>query len=318
MSGHMTTTTQHMVRANVWTRELKDIALEELQGTKYVKWLEFPDGDTLNMPSIGEMESRDYVEGQQIEYTSLDTGNFTFTIQEYKSAATYITAKARQDWFYAAQLEAMFIPKAQRALAVAMEEKLLRVGPDAQTLGNANLINGAKHRFVASGTNATVTPQDFLNARYALRKAFMPTDNLVAIVDPSVAQSIGKMTNIVNVSFNPRWEGIVREGVTSGMQFRFNIFGIDIYESDFLKTASATETIDGVAASGANVNNLVFSANSNWLPFVGAIRQAPKVDSEWNKDLQREEYVVTCRYDFKLFRPENLVTIVSRTDQVYA
>jgi hypothetical protein len=68
--------------------------------------------------------------------------------------------------------------------------------------------------------------------------------------------------------------------------------------------------------AAAGVNNLFFSAASDVLPFVGLIRQAPKVDSEYNKDWQRDEYVTTCRYAFKLFRPENLVVVVTDTDQV--
>jgi hypothetical protein len=68
-----------------------------------------------------------------------------------------------------------------------------------------------------------------------------------------------------------------------------------------------------VSVTTNGVANYFFSAAPDVLPFVGAIRQAPKVDSEYNKDLQREEYVTTCRYDFKLFRPENLVTVLSAT-----
>jgi hypothetical protein len=49
---------------------------------------------------------------------------------------------------------------------------------------------------------------------------------------------------------------------------------------------------------------------------VGSVRQAPRVDSEFNKDFQREEYVTTCRYGLKLYRPENVVVVVTDTDQV--
>jgi len=52
------------------------------------------------------------------------------------------------------------------------------------------------------------------------------------------------------------------------------------------------------------------------VPFIGAMRQAPTVESDYNKDLQREEYVTTARYGMKLYRPENLVTVLSDTDQV--
>jgi hypothetical protein len=49
---------------------------------------------------------------------------------------------------------------------------------------------------------------------------------------------------------------------------------------------------------------------------MGAWRQMPKVDGEWNKDFQREEYVTTARYGLKVYRPENLVVVITDTDQV--
>ncbi len=97
--------------------------------------------------------------------------------------------------------------------------------------------------------------------------------------------------------------------------FRFNIYGWDVYVSHNLKVNTASEQI-GTPTAAAGVNNLFFSAAPEVLPIKGLVRQAPKVEYERNKDLQRDEYVVTCYYDFKLFRPENLVVILTDTDQV--
>ena len=83
-----------------------------------------------------------------------------------------------------------------------------------------------------------------------------------------------------------------------------------------MKVNSSSEQIGTPTAAAGARNNLFFSAAPDALPIVGAIRQAPKVDSEYNKDLQRDEYVTTCRYGFKLFRPENMVVVVTDTDQV--
>ena len=100
------------------------------------------------------------------------------------------------------------------------------------------------------------------------------------------------------------------------MRFSRNIFGFDVYTSQNLKSG-ITETL---AAGGPSANsnpstdgvaNLFFSAAPDVLPFVGVMRQPPKVDSEYNKDFQRDEYVTTCRYGFKLFRPENMVVVIS-------
>ncbi len=37
----------------------------------------------------------------------------------------------------------------------------------------------------------------------------------------------------------------------------------------------------------------------------------PTVYSEFNKDLQQEEYITIAEYGFKLYRPENMVTIIT-------
>ena len=91
------------------------------------------------------------------------------------------------------------------------------------------------------------------------------------------------------------------------------VYGFDVYTSNYL--ADANETIDSVTTAAGKAN-MFFSAASDILPFVGAWRQMPQVDSEYNKDFQREEYVTTARYGVSLYRPENLVVVLSDTDQV--
>lgn len=289
MSGVMTTTTDHLIRSEIWSTRLKEVFEADLFAMRYVDMLsDFPEGDAINIPSIGTMSAYDYEEGQPIKYSAIDTGNFVFRITDYKASGTYITKKFRQDAFYAARLEAAFVPKQARAIAEAMEVGALSIGPDGQTASDLNSINGAPHRFIASGTGGEIAPSDFAKAKYSLRKANVPMTNLVAIVDPSVEYTLSTLTNLVNLSYNPQWEGIVRDGVTTGMQFKFNIFGFDVYISDWLKKG-VNETI-GSVTSTSGVANLFFSTAGEANPFVGAVRQAPQVDSEYNKDYQREEY----------------------------
>lgn len=312
MSGVMTTTTAHLIRSNIWSTKLKETFEADLFAMRYVDMIsDFPDGNTLNIPSIGDAELYDYEEGQAVRYTAFDTGNFTFSITDYKASATYISNKMKQDSFATARLEAAFVPKQARVIQEAMEASVLAIGPDGQTASNQNLINGVAHRFVGSGTSGLITPQDFARAKYALAKANVPLTNLVAIVDPSVVYTLETMTNLVNVSNNPRWEGVVREGIATGMQFRMNIFDFDVYVSNWLKTG-ISETVNSVAvASGAA--NVFFTTVGDAGPFVGAVRQPPKVDSDYNKDLQRDEYVTTARWGFGFYRPEALVTVLTTT-----
>lgn len=313
MGGMTTGNTEHLRRAEVWSSQLKTVLEDELMAKGYVNWLsEFPDGDTFTIPSIGQLPVRNYSEGNDIQYDAMDTGEFQFTISEYLSSGTYITNKAKQDGFYMQQLVAEFVPAQARAIAEHLERSVLGL-QSGQTSGALNKINGADHRWVASGTNEVMQLQDFAKALHALKKANVPDVNLIAIVDPSVEYAINTLSNLVSVSNNPRWEGIVESSMASGMRFLKNIYGFDVYTSNYL--ADANETING-RTTAAGKANLFFSAAPGVLPFVGAWRQMPTVESEYNKDKQREEYVTTARYGVKLFRPENLVVVLSDTDQV--
>lgn len=327
MAGNTTANSQALIRANLWSAQLKDVLYADLMGRNYVRWLtDFPDGTTLNIPSIGQLDAYDYVEDQPVQYQALDTGNFTFTINNYVSSATYITNKMKQDSFYMSELVGMFVPKEARALAERLEKDIFVQGQPAsgnpagyQVAGDPNKINGYAHRKVGStvlNSKQVIGPADFAYAKLALYKANVPQTNLIAIVDPSVGYVLETATNLVNVQNNPRWEGVIADGLYTGMKFVKNVYDFDVYTSNFLPVcgqgqSGASETISTVA-SGANAKcNIFFSAAQDVLPFVGAFRQMPKVDADYNKDFQREEYVTTSRYGLKIFRPENFVTILS-------
>jgi hypothetical protein len=313
MSAFTSDTDQHLIRSEIWSSQLKDVLYDELMGTKYVNWLsEFPDGDTFTIPSIGPMQVDNYEEDTAVKYRAMDTGEFNFTIGNYISSGTYITNKMKQDSFYMSQLVSAFVPKQARAIQVDVETSILNLSA-SQTASNVNAINGADHRFVATGTNETIALADFAKARYSLKKANVPDTNLVAIVDPSVEYTLNTLSNLVNVSNNPMWEGIVTSGIATGMKFVKNVFGFDVYVSNRL--ADANETI-GAKTTAAGKANMFFSAAGDVLPFIGAWRQMPKVDSKYNMDFQRDEYVTTARYGVKLYRPENLVCVLADTDQV--
>ena len=324
MTGFTTANTDALIRANVWSNQLKDVLYDSLQAQGHVDWItDFPDGTTINIPSIGAMDSNDYVEDEAVQYSALDTGNFTFSITEYVSSATYITNKAKQDGFYMDRLVSQFVPKQARAIQERLEIDIFKQGQPGvtggQTVANLNSINGAPHRFVGSNvisTKQTLGIADFAKAVYSLKKANVPQENLIAIVDPSTEYYINTITNLTNVSNNPRWEGVITTGIGSSMKFIKNIYGFDVYTSNYLPLCGsgqtgASETINSVASGANAVCNLFFSASADVLPWVGAWRQMPNVDGEYNKDFQREEFVTTCRYGLKLFRPENFITILS-------
>jgi hypothetical protein len=312
--------TAQLTRSEIWSTQLKEVIQDELDAQRWVNWLsEFPDGDQFTIPSVGESTVRDYTEDTEIPFDGLDTGEFTFTITNYLSSGHYITEKARQDLFYAAQLESKFLPQQARALAERIETDVLNLGAagasGGQTSASTNQINGADHRFIGTGTNETITVSDFARALFGLKKANVPASNLIAIVDPSVEYEINTLTNVVNISNNVRWEGIVESGIANGMNFVKNIFGFDVYVSNYLPTGQ-NENI-GTPTTASGIANIFFSAASpELLPFMGAMRQMPKVDGGYNYTKQREEYVTTARYGLKVYRPENLMVVLTDDDQV--
>jgi hypothetical protein len=311
MAGGFTTgNSAHLTRSAVWSSNLKEILKDELIANKYVDWLsDFPDGNTINIPSIGDATVRDYSENDPVVYDAMDTGNFQFSIDQYKHSGTYITEQNKQDGFYMDRLISSFVPKQNRAILESLETSIMGLASSLGVVGTPGVpINGFNHRLDAtgvatSGAGLQIAVADFARAALTLTKANVSSSNRIAIVDPSTAYTLDTLTNIANVSNNPMWEGIVSSGIATGMRFIKNVYGFDVYTSNYI----------AAGGTAGDVQNMFFSADSDVLPFVGAWRQMPRVDSEFNKDKQRDEYVTTARYGVKLYRPENLVIVETGT-----
>lgn len=248
-----------------------------------------------------------------VKYNAMDTGNFTFNFDMYEYTANAISEKFKRDSYYSADVVAAFVPRQHRALMEAVETNILAKANAGQTAGSTNIINTADHRFVATGAGSSISFQDFARARYALTKANVPLQNLVAIVDPSVAYTLETQANVTNL-LTPAvtWQGLPYEGLVSGFKFRFNIYGFDVYVSNYLP-AVTSETINSVTVTTGVANMLFSAAPGDTMPWIGGFRQMPTVYSEFNKDLQQDEYFTISEYGFKLYRPENMVIILTST-----
>lgn len=307
----------NLVRAELWSAELKDILLDQLHATKYLRMLNgFPDGNTFTIPSVGELPMRETAENTPVVYDQMDTGEFQFTIDRYVEAATYITDKAKQDSYYSQQLIGMFPQKMRRALEENMETSVLALA-NTQTLNDTNSINGAVHRFVASGdTNVNLALDDFAKAKYALDKA-NASQARVAIISPSQEYVFNKLVGAQAFTNNPAFGGIVNGGfvnATTGMKFVRNIFGFDVWVSNYLPAITDTSLggLNPVSLQTSSVAQVFMSIGGDETPFVGAYRQMPRVEYERNKDLRRDEYVMNARFGLKLYRPECLVVAAAK------
>src|SRR6266436_2460988 len=166
---------QFLIRSQLWSRQLKELLLDDLNAMKFVRIIsDFPDGYLINIPSLGEAETADFNENQAIKYNQMDTGNFQFNFDQYKYSANAISEKFKRDSYYSQDVIAAFVPRQHRVLMEGVETRILSVANSGQTVSNANVINNADHRFVATGSANSVVAialADFARAQYALTKA---------------------------------------------------------------------------------------------------------------------------------------------------
>jgi hypothetical protein len=315
MAGFNTNTNEHLIRSELWSSQLKSLLMDELIAMKYVRTLDVPSdagSSTFNIPSMGEAEVSNFVEGDRVKYNKFDEGNYTFTFDQYKYSANSISEKYKRDSFYSDQVIAAFLPRQHRAIMVDYEIRILSVANSSQTPSVLNTINGGDHRWVGSASTK-IDIDDFAKAQYSLKRSNVPMTNLVAIVDPSVIYTLQTQTNLTNfLSPVPRWNNMVSNVTPTGMKFEMNIFGFDVYSSNYLPNG-ITETVSGDSVTSNGVANYFFSAaGGDILPWVGAWRQHPTVYSEFNKDTQETEYMTICEYGVQGdYRPENLITVLT-------
>lgn len=304
----------HLERSQIWSTMIKQALEDDLEAQKWVNWLtEFPDGAQFNISSVGDFVVDEMEEGVPLVARRPDTGQFQFVINNSIGNKAAYTDEFMEDDFLAPQVVNATPVKMKRALDEYVESKVLALQSE-QTAANANAINSYAHRY-SGGDTGRIELSDFAYAKLALKKANVPQSNLIAIVDGSVGYQLETLSNLVNVSNNPQWEGIVASGMTSGMRFIKNVYGFDVYESNYL--AEVDETInekDGStsnALTGAKANLFFSAAEREILPFMGAWRRMPSLESWRDHDERTEYHQLTARFGLKLYRPENLVTVLT-------
>jgi len=143
---------------------------------------------------------------------------------------------------------------------------------------------------------------------------------MVCVVGPEQEHIINTLTNIVNVSNNPMWEGIITSGIgdMTGTRFLRNIYGFDIYVSNRLANTSADEaaltTYDDssvIDTTGYQANMFFSMASDMTKPFVGAVGRAPRMVSWRDEDIETEYHQLTTSFGLGLYRPEALITVLT-------
>ena len=282
----------------------------------------FGAGTTLNIKTLGSVTIQEAAEEIPLAFNPIDSGNVTLTITDYVGDAWSVTDDLREDGSQIEQLMAERAMQSTRALAEHHETRFLAVGAGVQTLASVNLVNGRPHRWVAGGASATnrlMTMADFIAMKLAFDKANVPAEGRIAFVDPVVEASLNNLTNIVNVSNNPQFEGIITDGFVRSHKFVRNIFGWDIWTSNFLPTKTATEAIDASTYNLANdtaeigdVANIFMSvADDQTKPIMHAWRRKVQTEGWREQPKRRDAFQVTSRFGMGAQRIDTLGVIFS-------
>ena len=307
------------IRATIYSGILREALEPELVAMNYVDGISsFPDGDKWQDVEMGTATVSDYHEGEEIDFKGLDISTRDFEINEYVNSGHYVTAKFAQDSYLANQIMAKVPALEARAIAADLEQKIFALA-NKQTNNNANILNGMRHRFVAGTATegyGNLTPEDFAYAAVALKKVNYVGPKVAIIPSFQEYKIVSNPRIKASLQYNPMFEGIVRDGAMTGMKFSFNIYGWDVYTSEYLPVTSGETSLkdrDGVATFSAITNAgvaILFANIADRRPFRMAWRQMPHFEGEWNMAKQREEYVTIARYGLDLGDVENLVVIL--------
>ena len=282
---------------------------------------DFGSGTTLNIKTVGTVTLQDAAEDTPLNYSPIDTGTLQLTITDYVGDAWKVSDDLREDGSQVDTLMAMRAMESTRALGEHHETKFLTAVNSAQTGANLNLVNGRPHRWVGSAAaNArTITLEDFIAMKLAFDKANVPAGGRIAIVDPVVEATLNSLQNLVNVSNNPMFDGIITEGFARDHKFVRNIFGFDIYTSNFLPSLAATEAINAssygltseTAAVGDKANVFMCVADDSCKPVMHAWRRAPQTEGWRDNEERADKYQVTSRFGFGVQRADTLGVILT-------
>ena len=282
---------------------------------------DFGSGTTLNIKTVGSVTIQDAAEDTPLTFSPIDTGTITLAITDYVGDAWKVTDELREDGSQIDTLMAMRAMESTRALGENHETKFLSVANAAQTAAGLNLVNGRPHRWVGSAaSNArTLTLNDFISMKLAFDKANVPAGGRIAIVDPVVEATLNSLQNLVNVSNNPMFEGMVTEGFARDHKFVRNIFGFDVYTSNFLPSLTATEAINATsygltsetAAVGDKANIFMCVADDTCKPIMHAWRRAPQTEGWRDNEERADKFQVTSRFGLGAQRVDTLGVILT-------
>ena len=279
-----------------------------LPGTFYRNVTDFGSGTTLNIKTVGSVTIQDVAEDVAVDYTPIESGTIKMTIDNYIGDAWYVTDDLKED---GAQIDALMTARSMesaRSIKEVFETRYLARAVSALTPAAPNPVNGFNHMMVGSGTNNTITLNDFIAMRLAFDKANVPAGGRIAIVDPITAASFSKLIQITG-DISPWPQSIMANGFDRDHQYVTTLHGWTVLTSNRLPKGSFS---DGTVTVANGVANLFMSvADDNTKPVMAAWRRMPSIETERNKDKRRQEFTTSGRFGFGIQRLDTIGVIAT-------
>ena len=310
----LTTSNTAFVEQEIYSEFILMNLHDGLLGTEFYRDVaDFGSGDTINIPTIGSVTIQEGAENEAFEYSPIDSGRVQLTITDYVGDAWFVTDDMREDGTNIEALMAARSAESTRALQENFETRFLATCNAAQTNANANLINGFAHRISSTETNNVFALSQLVSMRLAFDKANVPDAARVFIADPVVEATLNNLVSITN-DVTPFAENILRNGMASGMRFAGSLYGFDIILSNRLDKGTFSDGTTSVAGGVANIAMCV--QDDQCKPIMAAWRRQPRVEGERNKDLRRDEFVVSSRFGIGAQRVDTLGIIITSATSI--
>jgi len=269
---------------------------------------DFGSGNTLHIKTVGTVTIQDGAEEVPFDYTPIESGEVTLTINNYVGDAWYVTDELRED---GSQVEALLSARSMestRAIQEMFETRFLRRCNTSQVNAATNLVNGFAHRISSAESGNVLSLDHLIKMKLAFDKANVPMAGRVLVVDPVCAATLDKMVTISH-DVTPFGQRILENGFDRDHQFLMNLYGWNIVTSNRLDRGAFSDGTTSVADGVANV--FMSIADDNTKPIMAAWRRMPKVEGERNKDLRRDEFVTSARWGFGTQRVDTLGVLIT-------
>lgn len=311
--AHNTTNSQAVIEQEVYSRFIVENLHDGLLPDSFSRNVaDFGSGERLNIPVIGSATVQDVEEDVPMTYNAIDTGRVYLNITDYVGDAWSVTDVLRQDGYMVESLMSERAKEGTRALQEHFETRFLEVANGAQG-DTANNINGFPHRIASTDASGLALIDHFRMMKLSFDKAKVPQGGRVAFVDPVVEATLNAlftMTSPTNGStYNYNFEGLVRNGFERDHRFVANIFGWDVWTTNYLPKGSFTDGVTPIADAVANVFMCIGSDTTK--PVMRAWRMAPKTESRRNFELKRDEYDIRARFGLGVQRLDTLGVLIT-------